>query len=130
MSRFIKPLLFGMLMGLIGCESPNSHYSRLAMFQSLEHNTVVVVDRLQATDSGRVTAIRISLGHEYDERLVELTRVAIGRGDGDITSKNVKAAWSSSDILKLCITDISENQMLDINVVDNAFLVAGSTCTL
>ena len=117
-------------MGLVGCESANSHYSRLAMFQSLEHNTVVVVDRLQATDSGRVTAIRISLGHEYDERLVELTRVSIGRGDGEITSGNVKAKWFSSDILKLCLIDISENQMLDINVADGAFVLVGSTCTL
>ncbi len=118
------------LAALTGCEAVDLHYARIAMFQSLEHNAVVVVDRLQAKDSGRVTAIRIGLAHDYDDRSTEIIRVPIRRGDGEINSNNVVASWSSADTLRLCVVNVSEPQVFDINVALGSHDLVGSTCSL
>ena len=129
LNNYLRMLVVA-IAALTACEAVDQQYVRIAMFQSLEHDAVVVVDRLQAKDSGQVSAIRIGLAHDYDDRSTEITRVPIKRGDGEINSKNIVASWSSADTLRLCVVNIGEPQVFDINVALGSHELVGPSCSL
>lgn len=74
-----------------GCgEQPDTRYSRLAMYQSLDHDEVVVIEIKRDEPPNIPKTIRVSLGDESSQWTQEIITTTIQTGGGDISSKHIE----------------------------------------
>ena len=85
-----------------GCgEQPDTRYSRLAMYQSLDHDEVVVIEIKRDEPPNIPKTIRNSLGDESSQWTQEIITTTIQTGGGDISSKHIEGKWTQGDTLSL-----------------------------
>ena len=133
--KFLGQVLRSLSPGVIllcACgEPPDSNFSRLTMYQSLEHDEVVVVEIKRAEPANELREVRVSLGEAHSQWTKEVLSTHVFTGGSNVSSDNLKAKWLSPDTLSLCLIGNGRtHQTITINVLEKSHSITQRDCPL
>lgn len=109
----------------------DASFSRLAMYQSLEHEQVVVVEIKRGEPASKRRSVRLSLGDDYSQWSEEILSTSIATGGDNVTADNLKAKWLNADTLTLCLFGNDEkNQTITLKLPEKSHSITQNHCPL
>ena len=101
------------------------------MYQSPEHEEVVIVEIKRGEPPNDRRTVRLSLGDGYSEWTKEILTTSVLTGGSNVSSDNVKAKWQTTNTLTLCLFgDDENNQTITLNVLEKSHSLAEGDCPL
>ncbi len=101
------------------------------MYQSLEHDEVVIIEIRNDVIQNASKTIRVSLSDGYSQWAQEILTATIKTGGENVSSKHIKGQWQQADTLSLCLFDIDNYQRaVIVNVADRTHTIKPDSCPL
>ena len=114
---------------MVGCEQPVD-YSSFAMFQSLDHDKVVIVELAPPALANGSTQVRVSLSEAGTAEATELLTTRVSADGGTITHENLHGQWRDADTLLLCFSGAKRSDAaFEVNVVSASYVTVDQACT-
>ena len=116
------------LTALLGCEQP-VNYSSFAMFQSLEHDKVVIVELAPPDLAYGPTQVRVSISEGTSGAVTEVLTTKLSNDGTTITHENLKGQWQNADTLLLCFAGAEQSDAaFELNVVSASYVTTELAC--
>ena len=99
------------------------------MYQSLEHDEVVIIEIRKDEAQNTARTIRVSLGDSYSQWGQEIVITKIRTGGENISSKHIKGKWQQADTLSLCLSGIDKiQQTITVNIAERTHTISPDKC--